>query len=291
MLKSYREVCQAKGLGGLPKGRIATAPFQKERIFDSGSQTQIAMIAGISQQQDRLEREKYMEYTLNKLEKRIGYSFQDKKLLEHAMIHSSYANEHHLGKLGCNERLEFLGDAVLEVVSSDFLFRTFPEMPEGDMTKTRASLVCEPTLAFCAQEIDLGGFLLLGKGEDATGGRGRDSVVSDAMEALIGAIYLDGGFANAKEFIHRFILNDIEHKQLFYDSKTILQEMIQSRQTGVLSYEIIKEEGPDHNKSFEVRALMGEEEIGRGVGRTKKAAEQVAAYNGILKLKAGESCI
>ena len=104
------------------------------------------MIAGISQQQDRLEREKYMEYTLNKLEKRIGYSFQDKKLLEHAMIHSSYANEHHLGKLGCNERLEFLGDAVLEVVSSDFLFRTFPEMPEGDMTKTRASLVCEPTL-------------------------------------------------------------------------------------------------------------------------------------------------
>ena len=174
MLKSYREVCQAKGLGGLPKGRIATAPFQKERMFDSGSQTQIAMIAGISQQQDRLEREKYMEYTLNKLEKRIGYSFQDKKLLEHAMIHSSYANEHHLGKLGCNERLEFLGDAVLEVVSSDFLFRTFPEMPEGDMTKTRASLVCEPTLAFCAQEIDLGGFLLLGKGEDATGGRGRD---------------------------------------------------------------------------------------------------------------------
>ena len=155
------------------------------------------MIAGISQQQDRLEREKYMEYTLNELEKRIGYSFQDKKLLEHAMIHSSYANEHHLGKLGCNERLEFLGDAVLEVVSSDFLFRTFPEMPEGDMTKTRASLVCEPTLAFCAQEIDLGGFLLLGKGEDATGGRGRDSVVSDAMEALIGAIYLDGGFANA----------------------------------------------------------------------------------------------
>ena len=141
MLKSYREVCQAKGLGGLPKGRIATAPFQKERMFDSGSQTQIAMIAGISQQQDRLEREKYMEYTLNELEKRIGYSFQDKKLLEHAMIHSSYANEHHLGKLGCNERLEFLGDAVLEVVSSDFLFRTFPEMPEGDMTKTRASLV------------------------------------------------------------------------------------------------------------------------------------------------------
>ena len=231
-----------------------------------------------------------MEYTLNKLEKRIGYSFQDKKLLEHAMIHSSYANEHHLGKLGCNERLEFLGDAVLEVVSSDFLFRTFPEMPEGDMTKTRASLVCEPTLAFCAQEIDLGGFLLLGKGEDATGGRGRDSVVSDAMEALIGAIYLDGGFANAKEFVEKFILTDIEHKKLFYDSKTILQEMIQATAGAHLEYEILREEGPDHHKVFEVRALSGGEELGRGTGGTKKAAEAVAAYHGILKLR-GKECI
>lgn len=284
MLKSYREVCQAKGLGGLPKGRIATAPFPKERMFDSGSQAQIAMIAGISQQQDRLEREKYMEYTLNELEKRIGYSFQDKKLLEHAMIHSSYANEHHLGKLGCNERLEFLGDAVLEVVSSDFLFRTFPEMPEGDMTKTRASLVCEPTLAFCAQEIDLGGFLLLGKGEDATGGRGRDSVVSDAMEALIGAIYLDGGFANAKEFIHRFILNDMEHKKLFYDSKTILQEVVQGEHEK-LTYDLISENGPDHNKSFTVEARVGSRVLGEGTGRTKKAAEQEAAYKALLMLK------
>ena len=243
LLKSYREVCQAKGLGGLPKGRIATAPFQKERMFDSGSQTQIAMIAGISQQQDRLEREKYMEYTLNKLEKRIGYSFQDKKLLEHAMIHSSYANEHHLGKLGCNERLEFLGDAVLEVVSSDFLFRTFPEMPEGDMTKTRASLVCEPTLAFCAQEIDLGGFLLLGKGEDATGGRGRDSVVSDAMEALIGAIYLDGGFANAKSLFIDLFSTIWNTKSSFYDSKTILQEIVQGHTDETLTYVLLKEEG------------------------------------------------
>lgn len=243
------------------------------------------MIAGISQQQDRLEREKYMEYTLNELEKRIGYSFQDKKLLEHAMIHSSYANEHHLGKLGCNERLEFLGDAVLEVVSSDFLFRTFPEMPEGDMTKTRASLVCEPTLAFCAQEIDLGGFLLLGKGEDATGGRGRDSVVSDAMEALIGAIYLDGGFANAKEFVHHFILNDIEHKKLFYDSKTILQEQIQSETEEPIHYELVKEEGPDHNKRFTVNVVLGEKVLGSGSGRTKKAAEQEAAYRALLARK------
>ena len=115
--------------------------------------------------------------------------------------------------------------------------------------------------------------------------------MSDAMEAVIGAIYLDGGFASAKEYIHRFILNDIEHKQLFYDSKTILQEIVQGRQDGELTYEILKEEGPDHNKSFEVRALVGSKEVGRGKGRTKKAAEQLAAYNGILKLKAGEACI
>ncbi|MFR3284803.1 MAG: ribonuclease III family protein [Clostridium fessum] len=141
------------------------------------------------------------------MEKRIGYSFQDKKLLEHAMIHSSYANEHHLGKLGCNERLEFLGDAVLEVVSSDFLFRTFPEMPEGDMTKTRASLVCEPTLAFCAHVRSIWvDFCCLEKARMLTGGRERPiRWSSDAMEALIGAIYLDGGFANAKSlFIDLF---------------------------------------------------------------------------------------
>ena len=232
-----------------------------------------------------------MNIHLKELEKKLQYEFHDKNLFSQALTHSSYANEHRLDHSRCNERLEFLGDAVLEILTSDFLYNKYHALPEGDLTKIRASIVCEPTLAYCAGDIRLGEYLLLGKGEEATGGRNRNSVVSDAMEALIGAIYLDGGFTNAKEFIHRFILNDIEHKQLFYDSKTILQEMIQSRQTGVLSYEIIKEEGPDHNKSFEVRALMGEEEIGRGVGRTKKAAEQVAAYNGILKLKAGESCI
>ena len=138
------------------------------------------------------------------------------------------------------------------------------------------------------REIELGEYLLLGKGEEASGGRNRNSVVSDAMEALIGAIYLDGGFANAKEFVGRFILNDIEHKQLFYDSKTILQEMVQSRNEGELSYELLKEEGPDHNKSFEVCARIGGAEVGRGRGRTKKAAEQMAAYKGILKLKESE---
>ena len=225
-----------------------------------------------------------MERQLKELEVKIGYHFKNRKLFEQALTHSSYANERRLSKLGCNERLEFLGDAVLEIVSSEFLFTKFPEMPEGDLTKTRASLVCEPTLAYCAEEISLGSYLLLGKGEEATGGRGRNSVVSDAMEALIGAIYLDGGFANAKEFIHRFILNVMEHKKLFYDSKTILQEMVQSQgETPV--YVLLKEEGPDHNKSFEVSVRVGETELGRGSGRTKKAAEQLAAYRGILKIK------
>lgn len=226
-----------------------------------------------------------MKQTQENLEQAIGYRFRNKKLLTQALTHSSYANEHRMDKMYCNERLEFLGDAVLEVVSSDFLFHRFPEMPEGNLTKTRASMVCEPTLAYCAREISLGDYLLLGKGEDATGGRMRESITSDALEAVIGAIYLDGGLANAKEFIHRFILNDIEHKQLFYDSKTILQEIVQADFKDPLTYELIREEGPDHNKTFEVCAKIGSHEIGRGAGRTKKAAEQLAAYRGICQLK------
>ena len=144
-----------------------------------------------------------MEQKLAKLEETIGYQFRNVSLIKQAMIHSSFTNEHHMNKLACNERLEFLGDSVLEVVSSDFLYRMYPNKPEGELTKMRASMVCEPTLAMCARDIQLGNYLLLGKGEDATGGRKRDSVISDAMEALIGAIYLDGGFANAKEFIEK----------------------------------------------------------------------------------------
>lgn len=227
-----------------------------------------------------------MNRKISELEEVIGYHFNQKQLLKHAMTHSSYANEKRWEKTRNNERLEFLGDAVLELVTSDFLYQKHLKMPEGELTKKRAGLVCEPSLAYCAEEICLGEYLLLGKGEEATGGRFRPSVTSDAMEALIGAIYLDGGFANAKEFVHRFVLNDLEHKQLFYDSKTILQEIVQAQEPGqILEYGILKEEGPDHHKSFEVQALLNGQEIGRGSGRTKKAAEQVAAYRGILKLR------
>ena len=225
---------------------------------------------------------------LNALEKKTGYVFKNKELLYHAMIHSSYTNEHHMGRSSNNERLEFLGDAVLELSSSDYLFREFPDKPEGEMTKFRASVVCEPTLANCAREIGLGEYLFLGKGEDAEGGRQRDSILSDALEALIGAIYLDGGFASAKEFVFRFIMNDLEKKKLFYDSKTILQEIVQSRMNGNLVYELIGEEGPDHLKVFHVQAVIDGERAGIGQGRTKKAAEQMAAYKTILSFQEKE---
>lgn len=222
---------------------------------------------------------------IQKLENRIKYQFQNKELLETALRHSSYVNEHRMNRLDCNERLEFLGDAVLELVSSEHLFQNYPQMPEGELTRLRASLVCEPTLAFCARELGLGEYLSLGKGEEMTGGRHRDSVTSDAMEAVIGAIYLDGGFANAKEFILRFVLNDIEHKKLFFDSKTIFQEMVQGNIPGEISYHMVGEEGPDHDKIFSAEVWIGEKSMGTGTGRTKKAAEQMAAYQAICKLK------
>ena len=229
-----------------------------------------------------------MHKKLKELEQKIGYRFRNFSFLEQAMMHSSYTNEHRMEKYRCNERLEFLGDAVLELISSEFLFRQSPKVPEGELTKTRASMVCEQSLAMCARDIDLGSYLLLGKGEEVTGGRFRDSVTSDALEALIGAIYLDGGFTNAKEFILKFILTDIEHKKLFYDSKTILQEVVQGHYEESLNYKLIGESGPDHDKSFSVEVRIGEKVIGTGTGHTKKAAEQEAAYQALLILKADE---
>lgn len=225
-----------------------------------------------------------MSKDLKELEGKIGYKFDDFTLFTKAMIHSSYANEKHLPKYECNERLEFLGDAVLELVSSEFLFHNNPKLPEGELTKTRASMVCEPALAFCARDLDLGEYLLLGKGEDATGGRKRESVTSDAMEALIGAIYLDGGFANAKEFVNKFILNDLDNKKLFFDSKTILQEVIQGLGKEV-DYEFIDEEGPEHNKQFVVAAVVDGLFNIKGTGHTKKSASQNAAYAALIELK------
>lgn len=159
---------------------------------------------------------------------------------------------------------------MLELISSDFLFHENPQMPEGKLTKLRSSMVCEPALAYCARDIELGRYMLLGKGEEATGGRNRDSITSDVMEAVIGALYLDGGFDAAHDFIHRFILSDLENKILFYDSKTVLQEILQAEGDGEFSYELKGEEGPDHNKSFWVDAVRNGEVIGSGHGRTKR---------------------
>ena len=225
-----------------------------------------------------MKQEKRMEF-----EKRIGYSFKAPELVT-ALTHSSYSNEIRLKKQECNERLEFLGDAVLELISSEQIFRNHPDQPEGDLTRIRASYVCEPTLALCAREICLGDYLQLGRGEDRTGGRERDSILSDAMEATIGAVYMDGGFESAQRYVEEFILKDIEKKSLFYDSKTYLQEIVQ-RDLKKLEYVLLKEEGPDHNKSFEVGVLSDGKQLTTAVGRTKKKAEQAAAYDAILLLE------
>lgn len=221
---------------------------------------------------------------LHEFEEVIGYHFNNQGLLRQALTHSSYANERHMKKHSDNERLEFLGDAVLEVTSSEFLYQKYPDYSEGELTKLRASLVCEPTLAFCTRAIDLGKYLYLGKGEDLTGGRNRKSILSDALEAVIGAIFLDGGFANAKEFVKSFILNDLESKQLFYDSKTILQEVVQAAHKEVV-YEIIGESGPEHDKDFIASAKVNGMFHVTAKGHTKKHAEQHAAYEALVELK------
>jgi ribonuclease-3 len=225
---------------------------------------------------------------LHELEEKIGHSFKDRSILKHALCHTSWANEQNLGHGGSNERLEFLGDAVLEAVSSEYLYHYYPDRPEGDLSKIRASLVCEPALAYDARQFGLQEYLYLGRGEDATGGRTRDSVVSDALEATIGAVFLDGGFDEAKKYIMRYVRDDVEHKQLFHDSKTKLQEIIQSEALGTPEYEIISERGPEHNKQFEACVKTGGRVIGTGTGHSKKAAEQQAAYHAIIELRKNE---
>ncbi len=224
-------------------------------------------------------------YTLQTLEERIGYHFHNQELLKQAITHSSFSNEQKINRAKHYERLEFLGDAVLELVSSEFLFENFPELSEGNLTKMRASMVCEPSLAFCAKDLEIGKFLRLGKGEESTGGRNRDSIIADVCESVIGAIYLDGGMEPAKRFIKRFILSDLENKQLFYDSKSNLQELAQGKLKKAIRYELLEENGPEHDKTFIVEVFMEEESLGQGKGRTKKAAEQQAAYKALLFLR------
>lgn len=218
------------------------------------------------------------EASLDVLEERIGYRFRDRYLLNCALTHTSFANEQKIRTLRDYERIEFLGDAVLEMLSSEFLYRTYPEKKEGELTKLRASLVCEPALAFCARDLSLGDFIRLGKGEEAGGGREKDSIISDVMEALIGAMYLDSGSVEEpRRFIMKYILSDLEDKKLFYDSKSILQERAQRGGLDV-TYEILEESGPGHRKTFRAAVVVGGKQCGLGEGRSKKAAEQQAAY-------------
>lgn len=216
----------------------------------------------------------------------IGYQFNNTNILKQALTHSSYSNEKQMSKLYNNERLEFLGDAVLELVSSEYIYNIHPNKPEGELTKLRATLVCEKSLTYSANKFNIGDYLFLGKGEDATGGRQRPSILSDALEAIIGGIFLDGGFTNAKEFVVEQVLKDALKQEFFFDSKTILQEIIQSKYKDAINYEVINQEGPDHNKEFTVAIKVNNKEIGIGKGKTKKAAEQEAANQAILKIKA-----
>ena len=221
------------------------------------------------------------------LEERLGYSFRNRALLETALTHSSYANENRASGIVCNERLEFLGDSVLGVTVADFLYRHFPDMPEGRMTRLRAELVCEQSLHRVALELHLGDYLRLGKGEEHNGGRKRASILSDAVEAVIAAMYLDAGMETAAGFIHRCLLDDVRaiETPTFTDYKTSLQELVQRHSGQVLSYELVGEEGPDHANTFRVQVCLNGDPIGRGTGRTKKEAEQAAAANALEALR------
>jgi ribonuclease-3 len=222
------------------------------------------------------------------LEEKIHYFFKDKGKLLMALTHSSYANEKKTGGLESNERLEFLGDAVLNIITSEYIYKHYPGLSEGEMTKTRASIVCEASLVKCANSIMLGKYLLLGKGEENTGGRNRTSILSDAFEALIGAIYLDGGFKEASNFLFSVmndIFGDFRESTAFVDYKTQFQELIQKKGDQGISYKIMYEEGPDHNKVFGVQVLVGNKVLGAGEGRSKKEAEQNAAKNALEKIR------
>lgn len=221
------------------------------------------------------------------LEEKLGYQFKDITLLENALTHSSYANEHHMGSLNSNERLEFLGDSVLGMVVADNLYRTFPKLPEGDLTRLRANLVCEGSLVLVAKQLNLGSYLRLGKGEEASGGRERPSIIADAVEAVLAAVYLDGGISQARRIIQHYILDHMaEVQRASRDHKTYLQELVQRKSGQVLSYHLVGESGLDHAKTFIMEVRLNGKAIGKGQGRSKKEAEQMAAKAAIEKLDA-----
>ncbi|MCR5403800.1 MAG: ribonuclease III [Butyrivibrio sp.] len=228
---------------------------------------------------------------IDKFERLIGYTFKDKALLIQAFTHSSFVNEQKINKKSDYERLEFLGDAVLEMISSAYLFRTFPDKKEGEMSKIRAALVCEGALAMDSEKLDIRNYIQLGKGEEATGGRQKESIIADVMEAIIGALFLDGGIEESKRFIDSYVLTNKEAIDRFGDSKSLLQEFTQGHNLGSIRYEICGESGPEHDKIFEVRVFVGNEKLGEGTGKTKKAAEQVAAFYALLALKKRYKCI
>lgn len=220
------------------------------------------------------------------LEEKLGYAFRDAKLLEHALTHSSYANEHRESGLSSNERLEFLGDAVLGLVAADHLYRARPDLPEGDLTRIRAALVCEESLVEVARKLELGRYLRLGKGEDSGGGRDRPSILADAMEAVLAAVYLDGGIVEARKLVRSLILDGGEVPVNGRDYKTALQELVQRESGQMLTYRLTGEQGPDHAKIFSVEVELNGLPIGSGSGRSKKEAEQAAAKAAIEKLSA-----
>lgn len=220
---------------------------------------------------------------VKKLEKALGYTYHNQTLLKTALSHTSYANEAYQDTLHSYERLEFLGDSILGFVTADYLYKTFPTKQEGELTRIRAELVCEKNLAEVAEEMNLGDFLLLGRGEQS-GGRHRASILCDVMEALIAAAYLDSGFEAAKGIITRLILPKLSQVTSSHDYKTELQELVQQKKGQVLAYELVGESGPDHNKEFQVQAVLNGKIVGQGTGTSKKRAEQAAAAQAIKLL-------
>ena len=223
---------------------------------------------------------------LKDLEKAIGYQFRDIQLLQNALTHSSYANERWHNSLLSNERLEFLGDSVLGMLVADYLYRTFPNRPEGELTRMRADMVCEQTLAAAANKIGIGEHLMLGHGEERLGGRTRASILADAVESVIAAAFLDGGMKAAADIITRFVLCDVPVTKLHnVDYKTSLQELVQQKKNQTLCYRLVGESGPDHDKQFTAQVLLNDQVVGEGIGSSKKRAEQDAARVALENLK------